>query len=102
LPKLEPDVFGKNLKLKPRVLGPKKTKFPSGTLDPDGRKNSAWKTFVPKYADGTVPLAYSGFIRAGKGTSCANCEYFVSGHCGKIHGNPRIRKTDCCNYYEWR
>jgi len=93
-------LFSRVKKLKSRVLRPK-TKFPSGTLDdPDGRKNSAWKKFVPKYADGTVPLAYSGFIRTGQGTSCVSCEYFVRDHCKKIHGHPRVRKTDCCNYFE--
>jgi len=91
----------KDRKLKPRVLGPKKAKFPPGTLnDPDGRKNSAWNMFVPKYPDGSVPLAYSGFIRTGQGTRCANCEYFVNDHCKKIHGHPQVRKTDCCNYFE--
>jgi hypothetical protein len=72
-----------------------------GSLDDRfGTINTAWRSSIPLHADGSVDLAYSGFIRTGKGTSCASCKHYLKGHCMKITGYPEILSTDCCNFYE--
>lgn len=68
--------------------------------DPYGTVNTAWQKLIPIHADGSVDLVYSGFIRTGQGTSCANCRHYLKGHCMKINGYPEVLPTDCCNFYE--